>query len=556
MPFPARRFSMTAPVFKTVAIVGTGPTGLYTLKHLLQSPDPLIITLFEAGPLAGVGLPYSPDAAQVTMLANIASIELPPLSQTYLDWLRQQPEPFLQVYGVSHDGLHDRQFLPRLLLGAWFRDELERMIEDAAEHGHRVALREGARVIDVAPAAPDIRVSFTVSDQTESLLFSHVVLATGHVWPEDPEHDPGHFVSPWSGLIEAQVQAGPVGILGTSLSAIDAAMAVACQHGVFLDDDQRFERNDTASDLKLTLMSRQGLLPEADFWCPLPYRPLQHFTPHALEAELDQGPDGLLDRVWYLFVTELAQADPAYADAIGLDGLSPEGFAEAYFKPRLATDPFEWAAANLAQVDRNTAARRTVEWRYAILRMHEPIETIVAALSPQDQVRFADLKRVFIDNYAAVPPRSIRRVLALHRAGCLEIVALGADYELTRNDLVTTVVAEGGLTRQFDAFIDARGQKPLNAEDLPFPTLRAAMGEGPVPVTDTFAIAKGVPGGRIFLPAAPYLLARLPFVQGITASADMAEAVAGAILSPDPRDEGVNRQAEEAVAGDQLTSAR
>ena len=76
-----------APVFVNVAIVGTGPTGLYALHQLLQSDRPLSVTLFEAGLLAGVGSPYSPETAALTMLANTASIEIPPLAEPYLDWL-------------------------------------------------------------------------------------------------------------------------------------------------------------------------------------------------------------------------------------------------------------------------------------------------------------------------------------------------------------------------------------------------------------------------------------------------------------------------------------
>lgn len=520
---------MTDPVFRSIAIVGTGPTGLYTLHHLLQSDQPLMITLFEAGPLAGVGLPYSPEAAQISMLANIASIEIPPLSQTYLDWLRAEPEPVLAAYGVDKAGLHDRQFLPRLLLGAWFRDELERMLAGAAQRGHRVALREAARVVDVEPVGEEFRVSFIAGDAEGSLLFSHVILATGHVWPEDPEHDAGHFVSPWSGLIEASVPAASVAILGSSLSGIDAAMAVACQHGSFADDDRAFRLEAGAECLQITLMSRQGLLPEADFWCPLPYLPLTHLTDPAVQREVAAGADGLLDRLWRLFVAELATADPGYAAAVGLAHLSPEGFADAYFAPRRAADPFDWAEANLAQVTRNSAARRVVGWRYAILRMHEPMEQAVTAFTKPDQKRFEALKRVFIDNYAAVPPQSIRRLLALHRAGVLQVMVLGDDYALAREAGVTRVRAEDGTQATFDVFIDARGQKALGAKDLPFPGLTARLGDGAVAMTPEFAL-RGVGDGRLFLPAAPYLLTRLPFAQGICASADMGAVVAGAIL--------------------------
>lgn len=61
--------------------------------------------------------------------------------------------------------------------------------------------------------------------------------------------------------------------MGTSLSGIDAAMAVAVQHGWFIgsDDDALAFRLDEASEaLSIVLMSRSGILPEADFYCPIP----------------------------------------------------------------------------------------------------------------------------------------------------------------------------------------------------------------------------------------------------------------------------------------------
>ncbi|STW06645.1 acyl-CoA dehydrogenase [Klebsiella grimontii] len=59
--------------------------------------------------------------------------------------------------------------------------------------------------------------------------------------------------------------------MGTSLSGIDAAMAVAVQHGRFMgsDDDALAFRLDEASEaLKIVLMSRSGILPEAGFLLP------------------------------------------------------------------------------------------------------------------------------------------------------------------------------------------------------------------------------------------------------------------------------------------------
>ena len=72
-----------------IAIIGTGPTGLYTLAALIDGQQSLAITLYEAGDQAGVGMPYDEHANHRAMLANIASIEIPPLTCTYLEWLRE-----------------------------------------------------------------------------------------------------------------------------------------------------------------------------------------------------------------------------------------------------------------------------------------------------------------------------------------------------------------------------------------------------------------------------------------------------------------------------------
>lgn len=109
-----------------------------------------------------------------------------------------------------------------------------------------------------------------------------------------------------------------------------------------------------------------------------------------------------------------------------------------------------------------------VEWRYAILRMHQPMERMVGLLTGADRVRFGALKQGFIDNHAA---------------------------------------------------------------DLPFPSLRAALGTGEVAVDEAFAIGDAG-AGRLFLPATPCLLSRVPFLRSIAASADMAASAAAALVGP------------------------
>ncbi|MCC5887990.1 MAG: FAD/NAD(P)-binding protein [Gammaproteobacteria bacterium] len=514
----------------TIAIVGTGPTGIYTFRELVQRQEPLSIWLFERGREAGVGLPFSPQVSSKGMLANIASFEIPEVTSTYLQWLEALPVSRLHQHGLEPRQLDARLFTPRLLLGEYFREQLMALVEGARAKGHEVTLCESTNVTDIELGDRGIRL-VTDGGRTNG-HFDRVILATGHVFPDDDDASRGFFPSPWSGLIDADIPAGRVGIMGASLSAIDAAMAVVDQHGTFCrrcGEELTFETS--SEGLEITMMSRTGVLPEADFYFPVQHKPLAHMTSAALAAA--GATANVYDAVYDLFRAEIASADPEYARAIELDDLTADTFADAYFAGREAHDPFRWARENLKEVERNKADEKTVPWRYAILRMHEAVEDIVPDLSDADRHRFdRGLKRVFVDNYAAVPSESIRRLLALRDAGMLSILALGEDYSLGL-DAGRTVIEARGRTWVFDTFIDARGQEPLTTRNLPFPTLRAALlsvdCEIPEVDEDYTLIAPSPFAGRISLGAIPYLMHDQPFAQGIRVAADIGQAMARCI---------------------------
>ena len=151
----------------TIAIVGTGPTGVYAFKALatVRSPETVTIWLFEKGADAGVGMPYSDDTASAVMLANIASIEIPPVTRSYLDWLGAQTGALLRSYGIDPDDLDERDFTPRLMLGRYYRDEFDALVHSAEALGHRVELRERTEVTDIRPG-PDGRLWLS-TDQGE-----------------------------------------------------------------------------------------------------------------------------------------------------------------------------------------------------------------------------------------------------------------------------------------------------------------------------------------------------------------------------------------------------
>lgn len=547
---------MTHNRMPRIAIVGSGPTCIYTLKGLINSAVPVCITIFESHRDPGKGTPYYPATNDRAMLANIASVELPPITETLVHWLRRQSDQALEELGTKREMIAEREFYPRILIGEYLHDQFWALIRLGMECGHAIEVKAATKVTDVRLLGDAIDLDFRHGEEgSKTAQFDQVILATGHSWPETTETSPGYFISPWPNKDLETIGNCPVGILGTSLSGIDAVVSVASSHGTFLLDENeqlRYHPRPENEDFTLTMMSRKGLLPEADFYCPYPYEPLQICTEDAIDDLIKAGPAGLLDKAFELFKSELASADPEYASRIGLSTATVENIADRYFAARQAADPFVWAANNLAEARHNKTIKHTVGWRYVILRMHEVVAKIVPHLDELDLKRFhGDFKTVFVDDYATVPHQSIQRLLALHNAGRLSVRSLGNDYDVRKDESRrgVTIIDEGEETA-YDAFIDATGQHPLSARDLPFPSLHGVVKAALTPPTGASEEGEGkgvrtggvdlddqfrphVPDGlcnRLYCVAISFLLHKLPFVQGITSSHELGDIVSAAIL--------------------------
>ncbi len=527
----------------SIAFVGAGPTTIYTLNALLaKASKPFALTVFEEQASAGRGTPYRPGWNDPAMLSNIASIEIPPLATSLLEWLRAEDPSRLTKLGIEPGNIGERTFYPRLALGEFFHDQFHALLSRAKALGVEIDVRTRCRVVDAVSTAAGM--TLTVRPHGGNMFkqtFNHVVLATGHQWPSHPEVRPGYFLSPWPASDLAKIAACDVGIRGTSLTGIDAAVALAVAHGAFIEEADgviRYEPAKGTEAFHLTMMSRKGLLPEADFYGPLPYEPLQVFTAQAVENMIG-GPHGeLLDQAFALFKRELSAADPAYAAHIDLDRLDIEAFHNRYFEDRANVDPFVWAEQNLREAQHNYRIKHTVAWRYAILRMHEVMAMLIPHLEQEDFARFSRFfKPVFVDDYATVPHKSIKRLLALHLAGKLEIAAIGDDYRIESHlpGGGATVFVDG-KPRHYEVFVEATGQRALPARDFPFPSLlrqgivrdaapdqKAARG---IVIDDEFhPISDDIPPDQLFCLSLPFILGRHPFIQGITSSHEMGQIV-------------------------------
>src|ERR1700755_2740816 len=112
-----------------IAIIGSGPTGIYTLRGLVEAELPMSITVFEIEADAGKGTPYHPHINDQAMLANIASVELPAICETLVAWLQRQSDANLTRLHVVRDMIREREFYPRIVLGEFLQDQFNQLVE-------------------------------------------------------------------------------------------------------------------------------------------------------------------------------------------------------------------------------------------------------------------------------------------------------------------------------------------------------------------------------------------------------------------------------------------
>ncbi len=519
-----------------IGIIGAGPMAIFLLKHLIGHKAPLRITVFEQQALAGPGMPYRQDISPDYMLANIFSREIPLIHTPLADWLRAQPGGFLDRWGVSADAISDRAFYPRTLIGAYLAEQLHALVTAGTAAGHTVVVRTQHDVVDIKPMAKTIEIVAKTANRSKTTAFDTVVLATGHTWDVAPMEGTATLVSPWPARNIAALPAAAIGILGSSLSAVDVAVALAHDHGTFTQTGtgMKWTAQPGHDALAITMVSKTGILPEADFFYPYPYTPLFHLTEPAVENLVADGKGQVLLRTFTLLIAELQRCDPGYLTELAMTPPTIEAFGAAYFARRQRLGAFRALQANLVESRATIAREETIEWRYALLRGHEVFETALPHMTQDEWETFRKhLLPVFADCYAAVPHLSLYRLAALRAAGVLDIVAVGDDAVFAQSPDGGVTVRTDDACLDFAAMVDARGQTGALPSDLPFSTLVGALQNPADPLQSPFrlAVQSGLHNGLSCL-SMPQVLVRYPFSQGLPNCAALAAIVAADILQP------------------------
>src|SRR5690606_37368606 len=108
--------------------------------------------------------------------------------ETLVQWLERQSDEDLARYSIPREAIDERKFYPRVVLGEYMRSQFLRIVAAGKENGHQIEVLERHRVIDIALQPQDIRLTVQRGDGEHfDAVFDHVVMATGHNWPERTE---------------------------------------------------------------------------------------------------------------------------------------------------------------------------------------------------------------------------------------------------------------------------------------------------------------------------------------------------------------------------------
>jgi uncharacterized NAD(P)/FAD-binding protein YdhS len=400
-----------------VAVVGGGAIGVALVGALVERLSSRAwargrprIAIFEKAEEIGRGVAYARDAAPYLLNTSAQAMSLVPgRRRDFLDWLERR--------GLA-TGEEDCP-CERRVFGDFVAESFAATLERAARAGIGVTtIRDEVTALVPRPSGGH-RVAGRGSEGVDA---DAVVLAVGNL-PGTRFRalaGPAFFASPYpSASFAGRIPAGArVAILGTGLSAIDAALALfAAGH-----------------EGPVTMASRSGMLPAVRG--PLPEIELGHVTRANVARETEGGQRTLrLATVLSWLTMELARLGASVSWDRDFPAWAP---------------PIERLSAEIA-----AAAGGVRAWQAVGEALNPMIEVVWHHLADDDRRLFLGRYRSrFMSHWVPIPIGTARRILDLLRARRLTAERGLGDVERRGDGFALRI---GDRSEAFDAVIDATG---------------------------------------------------------------------------------------------------
>ncbi len=465
-----------------IAILGGGPSALFIYKRLIESGKTnFSIDILEKGDRLGAGMPYSADGANDEHITNVSGNEIPDIVTPVADWICSVPKDTLDKYRIDARQFNEYKTLPRLLFGQYLNDQFKLLQQQAKKQGIVTNVRFNCTVTDVEDDAGNEKVKVT-SNKYHIDEYDRVIICTGHLWPKKHEGKiAGYYDSPYPPSKLTFKVNHAIAIRGSSLTAIDAIRTLARYNGTFDKDPNGkllYKVKPESQDFRIVMHSRNGLLPALRFHLEDSHLGKNTVLSRDEIASIRSLNEGFLPLDYVFeknFKAGIRQNDPDYYEQI--KDLSVEGFVAKVMELREQVDAFQLLAAEYVEAEKSIKRRMSIYWKEMLGVLSFAMNYPAKYFSAEDMLRLKrELMPLISVVIAYVPQSSAAEMLAMHRAGVLDIVSVGDDSEvepLEDGGIIYHFTNENGEQHddRYKTFVDCIGQPHLSFDELPFKSL-------------------------------------------------------------------------------------
>ncbi|WP_316767904.1 FAD/NAD(P)-binding protein [Pedobacter frigiditerrae] len=469
---------------KRIAILGGGPSALFMYKRFVEARrDDIEISIFERKQQLGSGMPYSAEGANYEHITNVSDNEIPTIVCHITDWVKTLPIDYLAQFNIDPENFNEYRVLPRLFFGKYLSAQFDLLKQMADKQGLKTNIYLGVEVIDIVDLPEEQKVKVKLAND-DTFTFDQVIVCTGHNWPKKYEgKTDGYFDSPYPpSKISLQIN-HPVAIKGSSLTAIDAIRTLSRKNGRFewdKNDELVYVLNKKSEGFKLIMHSKNGMLPAVRFHLEDPRLSGKSLlSKEEIQAHREDNNGFIsLDYIFEKDFKEIIKTkDPEFYSQIA--EMKLEVFVDFLMDLRERLDPFQLLRAEYLEAEKSIKRKQSVYWKELLAMLSFAMNYPAKYLAAEDMLRLQKILMPLISIVIAfVPQTSCRELLALHKAGVLDLIAVGVDSEIEVKEnggIIYHYQAENGKSESvyYQTFIDCVGQPHLNYHQFPFKSLVA-----------------------------------------------------------------------------------